>query len=145
MEIATLYFDGGSRKGVMAYGWVLVDPWPAPTDDGIFASGCGICKSKNRGTCNQAEYHSLILGLRAAIRHGINIIHIAGDSQLIINQVLHKFKINNLELKKLCHTVSRLLREFGDYKITWIPRKGNKLADALVNQAFAKEIKRCSK
>lgn len=139
---ATLYFDGGIRQGQMAYGWLLVNEYRVTTDDGIFASGnrtCGV------GTSNISEYRALIAGLQGALKAGVDVVHIIGDSQLIIKQVTGAFKVKKQALKDHRDHVLRLLDHFEDHTIKWVPRQQNKRADALVNAVFEKRSKKCSK
>lgn len=142
---ATLYFDGGIRQGQMAYGWLLVDkPFPTVYADiphllsetaRVLATGNRTC---GKGTSNIAEYRALIAGLQGSLKIGVDVIHIIGDSQLIIKQVLGAFKANKPELKKHRDFVLELLEQFEDFTIKWVPRRENKRADALVNEVFEK-------
>ena len=143
---ATLYFDGGIREGTMAYGWLLVDkPFPiilanapkyASDTAKIIASGNRTC---GEGTSNIAEYRALIAGLRGSLKCGVDIIHIIGDSQLIIKQVTGVFKVKKPELKTHRDYVLELLNHFEEYTIKWVPRQENKRADALVNAVFERK------
>jgi len=137
---ATLYFDGGIRQGTMAYGWVLLSP---NDETNILASGNKTCGT---GTSNISEYRALIAGLQGSIKYGVDTIHIIGDSQLIIKQVTGAFRVNKLELRLHRDHVIKLLKQFKSYTIKWVPRRENKLADALVNEVFEKRNnKKCSK
>ena len=139
MYEATLYFDGGIRKGQMAYGWILCD---SEDETEVIASGNRTCGT---GTSNIAEYRALIAGLRGSIKTGIDIVHIIGDSQLIIKQVTKVFKVKKTELIKHRDRVLELLDRFEDYTIKWVPRRENKRADALVNEVFEKRKNKCAK
>ncbi len=141
MDEATLYFDGGIRQGLMAYGWFLRNERSILSDDGIFASGNRTC---GQGTSNIAEYRALIAGLQGALKAGVDVIHIIGDSQLIIKQVLMVFKVKKPELREHRDFVLKLLDKFDDYTIKWVPRRENKVADALVNQVFERRKSKCS-
>lgn len=136
---AILYFDGGIRKGLMAYGWILCN---SEDKTEIIASGNRTCGT---GTSNIAEYRALIAGLRGSLKAGIDIIHIVGDSQLIIKQVTKVFKVKKPELKKHRDRVLELLEQFEDFSIKWVPRRENKRADALVNEVFERKSGKCSK
>ncbi len=129
MSEATLYFDGGIRQGVMALGFVLSD-----IDNNEILTGNGLC-GKN-GSSNISEYKALIAGLQGSLETGIDIIHICGDSQLVVKQITGVFKTKNSKLKKLRNYVLELLEHFEGYTIKWIPRNDNQRADALVNDAF---------
>lgn len=139
---ATLYFDGGIREGIMACGWLLINESHVDSDDGIFASGNRTC---GEGTSNIAEYRGLIAGLQGSLKVGIDIIHIIGDSQLVIKQVTGAFKTNKPELIRHRDRVLELLEQFEDHTIKWVPRRENKLADALVNEVFERRKGKCSK
>lgn len=134
MNEATLYFDGGIRQGICAYGWLLVNP---NDENEIIASGNKTC-GKN-GTSNISEYRALIAGLQGALKAKINVVHIVGDSRLIVNQVIGFWKVNKPELKKHRDYVLELLEQFEDFTIKWVPRHENKRADALVNEVFKKK------
>lgn len=136
---ATLYFDGGIRLGIMAYGWILLNP-DDKTD--VIASGNRTCGT---GTSNISEYRALIAGLRGSLKIGVDVVHIVGDSQLIVKQVTKVFKVNKPELKRHRDCVLELLEQFEDHTIMWVPRKENKRADALVNEVFERRKNKCSK
>lgn len=136
---AILYFDGGIRKGIMAYGWILLDP---KNETNVIASGLKTC---GEGTSNIAEYRALIAGIQGSLRASVDVIHIIGDSQLIIKQVTKVFKVNKPILLKHRDRVIELLEQFESYTIKWVPRKENKRADALVNQVFERRDNKCSK
>lgn len=138
---ATLYFDGGIRQGQMAYGWILLDKSLTDLQCGLSDSGIGdVIASGNRtcgiGTSNISEYRALIAGLQGAIKKKIDVIHIMGDSQLVVKQILGVFKAKKPELIKHRDFALRLLEKFDDYSIMWIPRTENKRADSLVNEVF---------
>lgn len=141
---AVLYFDGGIRQGTMAYGWLITDP-----DDEtiVLASGNRTC---GQGTSNISEYRALIAGLQGSLKAGVNVIHIIGDSQLIVLQVIGTYKAKKPELIKHRDRVLELLGQFEDYSIKWVPRHLNKRADTLVNEVFINKkgkgkVKRCKK
>lgn len=144
---ATLYFDGGIRQGTMAYGWLLINEYHITSDgdlidDGVCASGNKTCGT---GTSNIAEYRALIAGLQGSLKMGVDIVHIIGDSQLIIKQVTGVFKVKKPELIDHKNRVLELLEHFEDHTIKWVPRKENKLADTLVNEVFERRAKKCPK
>lgn len=136
---ATLYFDGGIRRGTMAYGWLMVD---SNDETEVIASGHRTCGT---GTSNIAEYRALIAGLQGSLKAGADILHIIGDSQLVIKQVTKVFKVNKPDLKSHRDRVLELLKQLKDHTIMWVPRKDNKRADCLVNQVFERRELKCSK
>ncbi|RLC89011.1 MAG: hypothetical protein DRJ03_00175 [Chloroflexi bacterium] len=136
---ATLYFDGGIREGIMAYGWLLCN---SDDESEVIASGHRTCGT---GTSNIAEYRALIAGLQGSLKTGVDIIHIIGDSQLVVKQVTKAFKVNKPELKRHRNRVLELLEQLEDFTIKWVPRRKNKRADALVNEVFERRKGKCSK
>ena len=136
---ATLYFDGGIRKGQMAYGWLLLDHLD---EDKVTASGNRTCGT---GTSNIAEYRALIAGIKGSLQRGITVIHIIGDSQLVIKQLTGAFKANKTELREHRDYVLKLLEKFESYTLKWVPRNQNKRADALVNAVFERRAQKCEK
>jgi ribonuclease HI len=87
-------------------------------------------------TNNEAEYNALILGLKEALKLGIESIRIEGDSNLVIQQVQHLWKVKASSLIPLCATASSLLLKFKSYTISHIPREENQDADALSKEAI---------
>jgi ribonuclease HI len=82
-------------------------------------------------TNNQAEYYSLIQGLKSAIdlarTHRIAparvSIDVKTDSKLVAEQVNGRWKVRNEGLKPLCEEARTLLRQFGNARISWHSRK----------------------
>lgn len=123
-------FDGGIRNGVTAAAYIAV--LPSDQQEVLF-SGARVV---GPGTSNTAEYQALIDGLRACLERNIKIVHIIGDSQLIIKQVMGVFKTQKPMLIKHKNIVSKLLAKFDKHTIKWIPREQNHEADKLVNEVF---------
>ncbi|MBL7141939.1 ribonuclease HI family protein [Patescibacteria group bacterium] len=130
-----IYTDGGARD----------NPGPA---------GCGvvICDSRKRvikkavkflkkATNNQAEYEALILGLQKAKSLKANEVDCYLDSQLIVEQLNHKYKIKNPDLGFLFIKVWNLSQSFKKVNYYYIPREKNKQADRLVNQVIDENTK----
>ena len=120
----------------MAYGWIL-DSMDGQT---IIASGNRTC---GFGSSNISEYRALIAGLQGSLKANVDIIHIIGDSQLIIQQVLGSIRANKQSLKEHRDYVVTILNRFDDWTIKWVPRHQNKRADALVNQVFDRKWPKC--
>lgn len=122
------YGDGGSRgnPGPSASGYVLMD-----MHDNILETNG---EYLNITTNNQAEYHSLKLGLERALQLGAKNIHVYMDSLLVINQMKGIFKVKNKELIPVYNKVKALSLQFQAIDYTHVPRELNKLADAEVNR-----------
>ncbi len=150
MKECTLYFDGGIRQGVMAYGWLLTNQTHVDLQcGGISDQKSDVITSGNRtcgkGTSNIAEYRALIAGLQGSLKAGVDIVHVIGDSLLIIRQITGVFKTKKEELIKHRDYVIELLAQFENHTIMWVPRKENQRADDLVNEVFEKRNSKCSK
>lgn len=98
-----------------------------------------------RKTSNIAEYRALIAGIKGSLKYGVDIIHIIGDSQLVVKQITGAFKAKKADLIEHRDHVLELLKQFDSYSIKWVPRNENKRADALVNEVFEKRKGQCEK
>lgn len=123
-----LYGDGGSRgnPGPSASGFVIMD-----MNDNILETNG---EYLNITTNNQAEYHSLKLGLERAQQLGVKVVHVYMDSLLVVNQMKGVFKVRNKELLPVYNRVKNQIAEFEKVEFTHVPRELNKLADAEVNR-----------
>lgn len=125
-----LYFDGGSRgnPGPAAAAFVLYDP-----------SGVEVLRWHQvlgTATNNIAEYNGVLNGLRHAVELGIEDLQVFGDSELIVKQLLGKYKVKNEGMKPLHAEASALLRRIPRYSVQHVYRTDNAVADALVNEAL---------
>lgn len=119
-----LIFDGGSRGNPgQGYGSfrLSVDGTHLPINELDFGDNV---------TNNQAEYGTLIEGLKAAIAFarengkplatvGIDVLT---DSKLVVEQVNGRWKVKNEGLKPLQKEARSLLQQFGKARLTWHPR-----------------------
>jgi ribonuclease HI len=128
-EVATIYIDGASRgnPGSSAIGIVIID-----------AKGNKRKIKKYLGvhTNNQAEYHALITALASAKRLKKAHLTIFTDSQLLANQVNHVWKVRDAEIKALHQEAMGLISGFKKVELCHIPRRLNKEADRLANEAL---------
>ncbi len=128
--------DGGSRgnPGPGALGYVLCD-----------ASGREVeARGEYVGVCtnNVAEYRSLIAGLAAAARHGVRLLVVRMDSELVVRQMLGQYKVKNEGLKSLNAEARRAVAQLGEVRFESVPRDDNGRADALVNEALDAALRR---
>lgn len=125
-----LMFDGGSRgnPGVCGSGFVLYE------NNTIIAQDARVVSRKN--TNNYAEYMALIIGLIKAKSLNIKHLLVKGDSQLVINQVTGKYKVNSDNLKPLYKDAITLINYFDIITFEHIKRDLNKVADKLANDAM---------
>ncbi|MCH8741654.1 ribonuclease HI family protein [Patescibacteria group bacterium] len=136
MKKILIYTDGGSRS----------NPGPA-------AIGIVFCNEKGQkikefseylgeATNNEAEYQAAIFALKKfkalfskklASRAEIEL---KSDSELLVNQLLGKYKIVDPKIQPLFLQLWNLTLDFKKVKFKFIPREKNKEADRLVNEAL---------
>lgn len=112
-----LMFDGGSRgnPGLCGAGHVIL------LSNERISSGSAIVSTRN--TNNYAEYMSLINGLNDAYSRGIKTLVVKGDSLLVINQIMGKWKIRCKTLQNLHAEVIDKLSQFDEISFHHIPRE----------------------
>jgi ribonuclease HI len=89
-----------------------------------------------RATNNEAEYQAAIAGLEAALALGASGVSLRMDSELVVRQLEHRYKVRNPRLQPLFARVMELRRAFNQFDVDSIPRALNKRADELANQAL---------
>lgn len=134
-----MYTDGGSRNN------------PGPAAVGVWIETLGKKYGEYIGekTNNEAEYEALIFGLKK-IKSLIGKektrkteIECYLDSELVVNQLNHKYKLSEKHIQDLFIKVWNLMLDFQKVSFYHIMREENKIADALVNEALdAKEKQR---
>jgi len=126
----TLMFDGGSRgnPGVCGSGFVVYKN-ETPCWEGYK-------KVSENNTNNFAEYMGIILGMAFCIEKGITNLHIKGDSLLVVNQLLGKWKVNAENIKPLYRQAKELSTQFNVLTISHVKRNMNSYADKLANKAM---------
>jgi ribonuclease HI len=127
-----MYTDGGSRNN------------PGPAAVGVWIETLNKKYSEYIGekTNNEAEYEALIFGLKK-IKALLGKNKTRGyeincylDSELVVKQLGHKYKLSEEHIQKLFIQAWNLMLDFGKVTLDHIPREKNKIADALVNQAL---------
>lgn len=88
------------------------------------------------GTNNQAEYRAAIEGVRTARQLGATAIDLRMDSELVIRQLMGRYRVKNVALKPLYAALVHELEETGPSTIGHVPRELNRRADALANAAL---------
>ena len=131
-----LYTDGGSRgnPGEAAIGVVICN------NNGEALKKYG--EPIGQATNNEAEYQALIFALKkmkqvfGKAKMAEAQIEVRMDSELIVKQLSHQYKIEEPNLQQLFLRVWNLMLDFGPIKFVAVPRERNKEADRLVNQAL---------
>ncbi|MEW6595841.1 MAG: ribonuclease HI family protein [Thermodesulfobacteriota bacterium] len=126
----TLYCDGASRgnPGEAAAGIVIIDHH----GEEVVAKGVYLGQCTN----NMAEYQALLLGLHEAHQLNAQQLAIRLDSELVVRQLEGRYQVKDAKLKPFYTKAISLLRGVAKYTITHVPRRGNKRADELANQAL---------
>lgn len=135
-----MYSDGGSRNN------------PGPAAIGVFVETLNKKYGEYIGvkTNNEAEYEALIFGLKK-IKQLIGKekvkkceIECRLDSELVVNQLNHKYKLKEKHIQEFFIEIWNLMLDFGAVKFIHIPREKNKIADKLVNEALDTQQKQSS-
>lgn len=127
---ATLHTDGGARgnPGPAGIGVVLT----AEDGDVIGEIAQGIGEATN----NVAEYAALIAGLEMALDKGVTHVDIYLDSELVVSQLIGKWKIKKDTLRPLAVKARALMNRFESFTISHVRRELNADADRLANQGM---------
>ena len=138
MQKIAIYTDGGARGN------------PGPAGIGAVIRGSGVDKSYGEyigeTTNNEAEYQALIFALKKtkALISKKNAkqteLECFLDSELIVKQLNHQYKIEDERMQKFFMQIWNLMLDFGKIAFIHIPRQHNREADRLVNQAIDKKL-----
>jgi len=136
MKSIVIYADGGSRgnPGPSGAGAVVFDETGK-----VLAE---VSKFIGNTTNNVAEYTAIIEGLLAAKKvvgksHRKIPVEIRMDSELVIRQMIGRYKVKHPNLKPLHNKVMGIIGEdFQNITYTHVPRDKNAHADRLANEAM---------
>ena len=131
-----LYFDGScgpkNPGGTAGYAWRLVDP---VTGD-VLASDHGEVCSGPEATNNVGEWGAVRNGLRhLSQQNWEGELNIRGDSQLVIYQLIGKYKCRKETLIPYHEECMILLKKW-QWDAHWIPREENQECDLLSKRAY---------
>src|SRR5215831_5466167 len=89
------YIDGGARgnPGPAGYGAIVEDDMGRPV--------VKLSSYLGKQTNNVAEYSALLAVLNYAAKHSFKAMKVFSDSELMVNQILGKYRVNNPALKDL--------------------------------------------
>ncbi len=127
-----MYTDGGSRG----------NPGPAAIGVWIETLHKKYGQTIGEATNNDAEYQALIFALKKlkallGATHAKNTqVECRLDSELIVKQMTHQYKITKPNTQKYFLDVWNTMLDFAGVTFVHIPREENVVADALVNQAL---------
>ena len=125
-----IYADGASRG----------NPGPASIGAVVYDSSgeelSTVSERIGRGTNNEAEYKAAIAGLESALAIGATHVELRMDSELVVRQLEHRYRVRNERLKPLFNRLVDLRGRFDSFTVISIPRAKNSRADALANLAL---------
>ena len=132
MEEIVVYTDGGSRGN------------PGPAAIGVWIETLNKRYGETIGdaTNNDAEYQALIFGLKkcksllGAAKAKKTRIICKLDSELVVKQLTHEYKITKPNTQHYFITVWNAMLDFGAVTFHHVPRAQNTVADTMVNQAL---------
>lgn len=96
----------------------------------------GISKCIGRKTNNIAEYYALMAALDYASANGIRALRVRSDSELLVRQMLGRYRVKNADLMPLYERAKKLARSLDYFVIEHVPREQNSEADLLANAAL---------
>jgi ribonuclease HI len=128
-DVFTIYTDGAARgnPGPAAFAFVISRPGqPAVEEQGCLGDT----------TNNVAEYTALVKALQRAYQLGGRHIDVHSDSELMVKQMLGKYKVKHEGLRPLYQEAKRLSANFEAVTFRHVRREQNRRADELCNEAL---------
>jgi len=140
MKKFIIYTDGGARgnPGPAAFGVVICNEREQIIREYSEYLGENL-------TNNEAEYLAIIFALKKfKALFGKKLtetaeVEIRADSELVINQLNGKYRIEDPRIQKLFMEIWNLKFDFKSLKFKHIPREKNKEADRLVNDTLNRQ------
>jgi len=90
-------------------------------------------------TNNMAEYEALLYALEKARQSCIYNVSVYTDSLLVAKQISGEYRVKNLRLKGYSEETKKIIRNFNQFALQYIPREKNRLADKLAKEAVNKK------
>jgi ribonuclease HI len=125
-----IWIDGGSRGN------------PGPSAVGVLVedeAGCTVAtvsRAIGISTNNVAEYKALLAALDKAQELGAGEVEVISDSELLVRQMLGRYRVKNAGLQPLYVQAKQKAARFGRFTISHTGREHNVKADGLVNSAL---------
>ncbi|GKB07378.1 reverse transcriptase domain-containing protein [Tanacetum coccineum] len=117
-----------SVKGQILADFLVEKADESPSDTPMFTYALGFQFTASN---NEAEYTTLIAGLRITTQMGVRNVHVSVDFKLVANQVLGTYFAKEENMVKYLEKTKSLISEFANFSISQVPRSKNKKADAL--------------
>ncbi|XP_074347504.1 uncharacterized protein LOC141686363 [Apium graveolens] len=119
----TLFIDGSSTTILGRAGIILTSPEGFKIQQAV--------KFNFKVTNNEAEYEAIIVDLRLARSLEVKIIKIFSDFQLVVKQIMGKYKILNDRMTAYANITKGLLESITSWTLSYIDRSENQWADSL--------------
>jgi ribonuclease HI len=87
-------------------------------------------------TNNVAEYRALLRGFELALEHGVRVLEVRADSELLIKQLLGKYRVKAEGLRPLFEQARKFMERFESVKLLHVRREHNAEADRLANHGI---------
>ncbi|MEW5933448.1 MAG: ribonuclease HI [Bacillota bacterium] len=122
--------------GIACYGWV------AYRDGRKLAEGWGVAAKGAEATNNVAEYRAVIEALEWLLAAGYRgePVEVRSDSQLVVCQLTGEYAVRSERVRPLYRRARRLLGQFRELRLRWVPREENEEADGLSRRAYAEAL-----
>jgi ribonuclease HI len=124
--IWTMYFDGSKRVEGAGAGVVLISP---QGDKLKYVLRMSFPQASN----NEAEYETLLHGMRMAKAYGATRLKIYGDSNLVVQQVMNRCDAVNDNMTAYRNLYYYLEGTFDRCEVSHVNRSSNEEADNLAN------------
>lgn len=125
-----LFFDGCSKN----------NPGPSGAGAVLYHNGVEIWSTAvfvgHKETNNVAEYTGMIVGIKRAVEMGIRRLVVKGDSNLVVQQMNGKFRVNADHIKPLHASAKNIIRNFDSIQFVHVYRHLNQRADELSNMGL---------
>jgi ribonuclease HI len=130
------YTDGGARgnPGPAAFGYVL----KTPGGETVAAHGEYIGVTTN----NQAEYKGILAAIRKARELGAETLEMRMDSELAVKQLTGEYRVKDQGLAMLYVLIHNEKIHLKKVSFKHVRREYNKEADAKVNEALDRHLKK---
>jgi len=125
-----VFTDGGTKQKTMAFGFLVYDS-NDPTQ--IIYGRSGLC---GNGTSNDAEYAALRIAVKSCKAVGMKRLWCYTDSKIMAQHASGKWEVKDSQMSIVMDDILDLSKSFSEFKVIWIRRHHNKLADALVRSVF---------
>lgn len=131
MPTCIIHIDGGSRGNPGPAGAGVMLQW---SDNGTPFHEAGYFLGE--ATNNFAEYQGLLRALDVAAAAGADELDIRSDSQLLVFQLIGKYRVKSPNIKPLYQQAVASLKRFGKWQARHVYREQNQRADQLANMAM---------